>query len=130
MGPVADKTTVQQITAVTPYVTKDGSLIREIIHPDRHGKVKQSLAEATVAPGTATSRHVHERSEEIYFITAGTGMVEVAGNEVPVTTGTAVLIPPGTVHGAKNTGREELKILCCCVPPYDHDDTKILDQEE
>jgi hypothetical protein len=38
---------------ITPYVTRDGSEIRELLHPDRHAVRHQSLAEATVAPGTA-----------------------------------------------------------------------------
>ena len=31
---------------IEPYVTKDGSEIRELMHPAVHGNEKQSLAEA------------------------------------------------------------------------------------
>ena len=34
-----------------PYLTKDGSEIREFLHPSRHGNRNQSLAEATVPVG-------------------------------------------------------------------------------
>jgi hypothetical protein len=37
-------------------VTKDGSGIRELMHPDRHGNRNQSLAEALVPPGTQPLR--------------------------------------------------------------------------
>ena len=43
-----------------PFTTKDGSEIRELMHA-----AKQSLAEATVAPGQATERHYHAASEEL-----------------------------------------------------------------
>ena len=44
----AMKTRYAEIPA---YVTKDGSEIRELMHPAQHGNRLQSLAEATVAPG-------------------------------------------------------------------------------
>ena len=31
---------------IKPYITKDGSIIRELIHPNAHGEVKQSLGSA------------------------------------------------------------------------------------
>jgi mannose-6-phosphate isomerase-like protein (cupin superfamily) len=58
---------------IPPYITKDGSEIRELLHPGRDGNANQSLAEARVAPGAATRRHLHRRSEELYHITAGHG---------------------------------------------------------
>ena len=33
------------------YETRDGSLIRELMHPAVHGNRAQSLAEATIRPG-------------------------------------------------------------------------------
>jgi hypothetical protein len=49
---------------IAPYVTKDGSEIRELLHPDRHAVRQQSLAEAVVAPGATTRLHCHKTSEE------------------------------------------------------------------
>ena len=37
--------------------------------------------------------------------------------------GDAVLIPAGAWHTLENNGTSELRILCCCAPPYSHDDT-------
>jgi len=39
---------------VVPYRTKDGSIIRELMHPGIHGNANQSLAEATVPAGGRT----------------------------------------------------------------------------
>ena len=58
---------------IPAYVTKDGSEIRELIHPDHHGARNQSLAEAIIPAGTRTLLHRHHRTEEIYHVTAGQG---------------------------------------------------------
>ena len=42
-----------------------------------------------------------------------------------VTEGDTICIPPGTFHQLENTGRTELRLLCCCAPPYKHDDTEL-----
>ena len=41
---------------VSPYITRDGSEIRELLHPSQHGVRNQSLAEAVIPPGTATGQ--------------------------------------------------------------------------
>ena len=42
---------------VEAFVTKDGSVIRELMHPNVHGNSKLSLAEAVVAAGQTTLLH-------------------------------------------------------------------------
>ena len=113
--------------SITPYTTKDGSEIRELMHPDRHGNAAQSLAEAIVPPGTATLLHRHRQSEEIYSVTAGQGLLTLGDETLAVKAGDTVCIPPGTPHCIHNTGSQPLKILCCCAPPYSHEDTELLD---
>jgi mannose-6-phosphate isomerase-like protein (cupin superfamily) len=49
--------------------------------------------------------------------------MEVDGDTRVIRPGDAVLIPPGAWHTLENTGTSELRILCCCSPPYSHDDT-------
>lgn len=111
---------------ITPYVTRDGSEIRELLHPDHHAVRNQSLAEATLAPGQRTQSHRHRSTEEIYFILAGSGLMTLAGDTFPVQPGDSILIPPGTAHCIENSGSEALRILCCCAPAYTHADTELL----
>ncbi len=113
---------------VTPYITKDGSLIRELMHPQVHGNQTQSLAEAVVPVGTTTALHRHRCSEELYYITQGTGEMTLHTQTFSVGPGDTVCIPPGTAHRIRNTGSEALHILCCSSPPYAHDDTEMLSQ--
>lgn len=111
---------------VPAYVTKDGSTIRELMHPALHGNRLQSLAEATVAPGARTQLHRHALSEELYHVTVGSGIMTLGDSRLKVGAGDTVLIPPGTPHRIEATGAEPLRILCCCSPPYSHDDTELL----
>ncbi len=111
--------------AVTPFVTKDSSLIREIAHPQHSPVSNQSLAEATVGPHFVTEAHYHTRSEEIYYILQGCGEVNIEGETSTLTTGDAVVIAPGARHQIRNSGDEPLVFLCCCAPPYSHEDTTL-----
>lgn len=112
---------------VSAYVTKDGSTIRELMHPAAHGNRLQSLAEATVDAGSRTQLHRHALTEELYHVTAGTGLMILGDATMEVGPGDTVLIPPGTPHCIEATGTEPLRILCCCSPPYSHEDTELLD---
>ena len=49
-------------TDASAFVTKDGSLIRELMHPTQHASRNQSLAEAIVQPGQKTALHRHRQS--------------------------------------------------------------------
>jgi mannose-6-phosphate isomerase-like protein (cupin superfamily) len=109
---------LSSLSAVEAFTTKDGSTIRE-----HHHTQAQSLAEATLEPDEATQRHYHRASEEIYFVVKGSGTLEVDGERTRVRPGDAVLIPPGAWHTLENDGTSELRILCCCVPPYSDADT-------
>lgn len=113
--------------SVESCVTKDGSLIRELMHPAVHGNLNQSLAEAIVPVGQGTQLHRHRVSEEIYHVTAGEGRM-VRGEEIfAIHPGDTICIPPGTPHRVDNTGPTELKILCSCSPAYSHEDTELLE---
>jgi mannose-6-phosphate isomerase-like protein (cupin superfamily) len=114
---------------VKPYVTKDGSTIRELIHPSIHGSRNQSLAEATVPPDSRTRLHWHQITEEIYFILKGRGLMTLGEEVFPVKMGDSVLIPPGKPHRLENTGRSPLKVLCACSPAYSHKDTELIHEE-
>ncbi len=110
------------------YVTRDGSTIREWAGPGYAAEARNlSLAEATVAPGGATIGHLHRRAEELYLVTAGSGMLRVGEEERAVATGDCVAIPPGTPHRLRNDGEVDLVVVCACSPPYAHEDTILLE---
>lgn len=112
---------------IVPFITRDGSLIRELMHPRSHGNQQQSLAEAVIAAGAETILHRHHVTEELYHITQGQGEMSRGDEVFPLTVGDTVCILPGVAHKIRNTGTDELKILCCCAPAYAHDDTELLE---
>ena len=116
--------------AITPYRTKDRSIIRELMHPDVHGNSRMSLAEATVPEGRMTLLHRHHQTEEVYHITRGEGLMVLGRERLRVSSGDTVCIPPETPHQICNTGKGPLILLCCSSPAYSHDDTELLPQKE
>lgn len=116
---------VVNLDAAPPFVTKDGSEIRELLAHRNSVIRNQSLAEARLLPGQSTEEHYHAKTEEIYYITQGTGRLRVGEEIREVRTGDAIAIPPGQRHKLWNTGAESLRLLCCCAPAYEHSDTFI-----
>lgn len=113
---------------VEPFTTKDGSIIRELMHPRAHAARQQSLAEATVPAGGRTALHRHQRTEEIYHILAGAGRMRLGEEELHVTRGETICIPPGMPHNISNEGgRLPLVFLCACAPAYSDEDTEMLE---
>ncbi len=114
---------VSSYDELEPFTSLDGSEIREwagrVSAPARN----QSLAEAMLPPGGATTEHYHRTSEELYLITAGEGRLEIDGEERTVHAGDCALIPPGARHKLFNTGAVPLKVVCACAPAYAQEDT-------
>lgn len=114
---------VINIGRVEPFVTKDGSQIRELLAHRNSSIRKQSLAEARVPVGTTTALHHHPVTEEIYYILEGTGEMTIGDETRTVVVGDAIAIPPSVSHRIYNPGPIELRFLCCCAPGYEHEDT-------
>ena len=116
---------VTNLDSAPPFITKDGSEIRELLAHRNSSIRNQSLAEARLQPGAATQEHFHRRTEEIYYITHGSGRMRIEIEEREVKIGDAIAIPPGQKHKIWNIGEDVLRLLCCCAPAYEHDDTVI-----
>ncbi|PTY03510.1 hypothetical protein DB346_06440 [Verrucomicrobia bacterium LW23] len=113
----------------TPFTTADGSTIRELLAYRNSSIRNQSLAEATLPPGRATTEHYHPRAEEIYYILRGRGRMRLGSVEREVGPGDAIAIPPGERHKIFNISDEPLVFLCCCAPCYEHSDTVMTEDE-
>jgi|TARA_Y100000588_G_scaffold167088_1_gene180936 mannose-6-phosphate isomerase-like protein (cupin superfamily) len=120
---------VKNLNDVPSFTTKDGSEIRELLAHRNSAIANQSLAEARIPSGGATTEHYHPVAEEIYFITHGTGRMRIGDEEREVGEGDAIAIPPGARHKLWNTGADTLRLLCCCAPGYEHEDTVLTEDE-
>lgn len=116
---------IKNLREVPPFITKDGSEIRELLAHRNSTIRNQSLAEARLSAGGTTQEHYHVQTEEIYYITDGTGRIRIDGEIRGIKPGDAIAIRPGQKHKLWNTGSETLRLLCCCAPGYEHEDTVI-----
>jgi mannose-6-phosphate isomerase-like protein (cupin superfamily) len=119
---------IRKLEKLVPFTTKDGSEIRELLAWRNSGIRNQSLAEARLPVGSSTQEHFHIKTEEIYYITHGTGRLRIEEELQDVGPGDAIAILPGKKHKLWNTGPEPLRLLCCCAPAYENDDTIITEQ--
>jgi len=120
---------IQNINRVPAFTTKDGSEIRELLAHRNSAIRRQSLAEARLGPGKQTTPHYHPVTEEIYYILAGRGRMQIGDEVHEVGPGDAIAIPPGCIHTIVNIGDQTLKFLCCCAPGYEHADTMLVDSQ-
>ena len=116
---------IKNLDQVPAFITKDGSEIRELLAHRNSNIRNQSLAEARVSPGASTQEHYHVVTEEIYFITHGKGRIRIDDDIREIKPGDAIAIRPGQRHKLWNVGTEPLRLLCCCAPAYEHEDTVI-----
>ncbi|MCA9212752.1 MAG: cupin domain-containing protein [Planctomycetales bacterium] len=121
---------IVNINDAEPFITADGSEIRELLAHRNSGIRNQSLAEARLPPGGATTTHYHPNTEEIYYILTGNAEMQIGDEIQQVGPGDAIAIQPGAIHQIRNTGDFELKFLCCCAPCYEHEDTVLCEASD
>lgn len=85
---------------------------RTLLSADRTPSAQMTLGVTEVGPGQPDPFLPHRHAQaEIYYVLAGEGVVHIDGVEQPLRPGTAVFIPGDAWHGARNTGREPLRML-------------------
>ena len=75
-----------------------------------------------LAPGVSEGNHTHGDKhplEEIYYFLEGEGTMWVDGEDVAIAAGDAIMVPPGSDHGFRNTGDGPLKLIIVWGRPKD-----------
>lgn len=111
---------------VESFVTLDGTCVRELMHPRRHGNQNLSFAEAQLEAGHTSLLHRHHQTEEIYHFLSASGQMVLGDEVLDVVAGDTVCIPAGVAHSVTNTSDETMRIFCSCSPAYSDEDTEIL----
>ncbi len=117
---------VRSLNDCEEFVARDGSLLRELLHPDKASlEIRYSLAHATVPPGQATRPH-RLTTAEVYYVIKGTGEMFIDGDSEPVGPGCAVYIPPGAAQYIENIGVGDLTFLCIVDPAWQPENEEII----
>lgn len=117
---------VRSLNACEEFTAGDGSLLRELLHPDKAPvQVRYSLARARVQPHGATTRH-RLKNAEVYYIVEGQGLMHIDDEANGVRTGDTIYVPPGAVQYIENQGRNDLVFLCIVDPAWQDADEEIL----
>lgn len=61
-------------------------------------------------PGSSIGYHL-QKAQEIYYILNGKGILTMNGKDIPVETGDGILTKPGSSHGLKPAGNDDLTVL-------------------
>ena len=71
---------------------------------------KLQFTKRILQPGSAIGYHL-QKEEEIYYIASGSGVMQMNGETFTVQTGDAILTLPGSSHGLKQTGEDDLEVI-------------------
>jgi len=95
-----------------------GGPIKPVVTPKTVGSKNLRFALGVFNPDEGLVPHIHPESEEVYYVTEGKGTVYIGEErrEIPIEPEIALYIPPGTIHGVKNTGKEKLVVAFFVAP--------------
>ena len=72
--------------------------------------LKMVFRKRALKPGSGIGYH-EQKEDEIYYVLSGRGVMTIDDKSFEVTPGTAVLTRPGSSHGLKQAGPDDLVIL-------------------
>jgi mannose-6-phosphate isomerase-like protein (cupin superfamily) len=110
------------------FWTSEHCFIQELINVESISDF--SLANSRIEPGVVTELHSLS-VREWYYITQGSGLMEVGGGpQIEVGPGDTVEIPVDVSQRITNTGSTDLLLQCVCVPRFTPDCYKSLEDGE
>jgi mannose-6-phosphate isomerase-like protein (cupin superfamily) len=93
-----------------------GAYSKLLVNPDNSASKYFDFRLSLYQPKSFVEDHVHERSEHVYYILQGRGLMKLDGAQYVVEPHTVIFIPPGVVHSLANTGLENLLFIVATVP--------------
>ena len=72
--------------------------------------VKLAFRKRALHPGSSIGYHL-QKEEEIYYILSGSGEMNMNGQTFTVQAGDGILTKPGSSHGLKQIGKEDLVLI-------------------
>jgi mannose-6-phosphate isomerase-like protein (cupin superfamily) len=99
----------------------DNAVARQIVSPSNSRAKKISMADIIIPAGVEVKRHHHPVAEEIYYITAGEGIMTINGASRRVGKGDAIVIEPGDVHKFLNDTKADVHMIVTSTPAWTPD---------
>jgi quercetin dioxygenase-like cupin family protein len=100
-----------------------GRSLKWLISPEMNLTGSLSMNTVVIKPGnTVKPAHSHPEMEEVIYITSGEGKVYIDGTVYEIRQGSVVLFKSGSIHMVRNSGSEDMKIMCVFVPPATMED--------
>uniref|UniRef100_A0A0C1QRG4 Mannose-6-phosphate isomerase n=1 Tax=Tolypothrix bouteillei VB521301 TaxID=1479485 RepID=A0A0C1QRG4_9CYAN len=116
---------IQKLSLCKEFIAGDGTLLRELLHPDKQPlELRYSLAHAVVPIGKTSIPHSLTTSE-VYYILTGKGEMHIDNELQIVEPGDAVYIPPNAKQFIRNSGEEPLIFLSIVDPAWRKEDETI-----
>lgn len=85
---------------------------RTLISGDRTPSGGLTVGVAELEPGDSLTFNFHKHAQvEVYYVLAGEGIVTLSGKKHEVRKGSAIYIPGGVEHAARNIGSQALRLL-------------------
>ena len=94
----------------------------ELINKRTSFPTKVSLAIIILDVGKESEEHYHKKTEEVYYILQGCGVMIIDGTRYEVKPGHAVFLPLSSSHKIINRADTPLKLVCADSPPFDPND--------
>lgn len=94
--------------------------LTHIYAPWNGGSQQIWMGLSEVEEGSTSNLHSHP-NEEIFYVVAGTGEIEVDGVRHAVEPGSAVRVEPDLPHRLINSGEGLLRVLCTAGPAFERE---------
>lgn len=118
---------VRKLQDCDEFTAGDGTLLRELLHPDKQAiDLRYSLAHAIVPVGQTSVPHALTTSE-VYYILSGMGDMTINGETQRVVPGDAVYIPPNARQYIHNCGEDPLVFICIVDPAWRKEDETVFE---
>jgi len=72
-------------------------------------------------PGEEIGAEIHSNVDQFFRIESGEGVAIINGRRIPITNGSAIVVPAGSLHNVINVGRTDLKLYTLYSPPHHKD---------
>lgn len=89
-------------------VSHNPEIIKKVMLDNQDLPHLTNFSQATFAPGQVASAHAHQDMYEVFFVSAGQGIMQIDRQKHDLTPGVCIAVETGETHEVINTGTEAL----------------------